>query len=103
MDDGGYLGVAVSGPDMYWSKSGNVWLRGRCELFAIEAGRIGLAVNGGINSLGATPESGVKKGEVNDVGLNGPRGEKEEGAVSVYALWRELVLSEWNGCRPKST
>ena len=94
IDGGGYFGVAVSGPDMYWSKSGNVWLRGRCELFAVEAGRIGLAVNGGANGPGATPESGVKKGDVSDDGLNGPRGEKEDGAVSVYELCNELVLSE---------
>ena len=48
--------------------------------------------------FGATPESGVKKG---DVGLKGPIGENEEGAVSVKALCNELVLSEWNGpCPP---
>lgn len=54
------------------------------------AGKIGRAVSGGTNGLGAVPESGVKKGEV---GLNGP-GENEEGAVSVKALCRELVLCE---------
>lgn len=57
----------------------------------VVGGRIGRAVKGGCaNSLGATPESGVKKG---DVGLNGP-GEKDEGAVSVNALFREFVLWE---------
>jgi hypothetical protein len=101
VEAGAYLGVAVSGapaPDMKWSSSGNVWLRGRCELPDVVAGRIGRAVNGGTNGFGATPESGVKKG---DVGLKGPTGENEEGAVSVKALCNELVLSEWNGpCPP---
>ena len=90
-----YLGVDTSVVDMYWSRSGNVWLRGRCALFAsvVAAGRIGRAVSGGTNGLGAVPESGVKKGEV---GLSGP-GENDEGAVSVNALLREFVLCEWNG------
>lgn len=97
-----YLGVGMSPLPlalvMYWSRSGNVWLRGRCEFTPafvpgfVVAGRIGLAVRGGTNGLGAVPESGVvKKG---DVGLRGP-GEKDEGAVSVNALFREVVLCEW--------
>ena len=49
-----------------------------------------------MNGPGAVPESGVKKGEV---GLSGP-GEKDDGAVSVNALFNEFVLVEWNGpCR----
>ena len=55
------------------------------------AGKIGLAVKGGTKGLGAVPESGVKNGEV---GLNGP-GEKEDGAVSVNALFNEVALCEW--------
>lgn len=94
---GGYFGVAVSALDMYWSRSGNVWLRGRWALFAVVAGRMGRAVNGGMNGFGATPESGVKNG---DVGLKGPPGENEEGAVSVNAERKEFVLSEWNGPCP---
>jgi len=39
------------------------------------------------------PESGVKKGEV---GLSGP-GEKDDGAVSVKTLFKELLLWEWKG------
>lgn len=76
---------------MYWSTTGNVWLRGRCEGSMGVAGRIGRAVCG-TKGLGTVPESGVKKGEV---GLSGP-GEKEEGAVSVNALFNELWLWEWN-------
>lgn len=98
-----YLGVGMSaepGPDAYGSNVGNVWLRGLIGLLAVVAGSIGRAVNGGTNGLGAVPESGVKKGEV---GLNGP-GEKDDGAVSVNALFNEFVLCEWKGpCRlPKS-
>ena len=97
-----YFGVGTSAdptPFMYWSRSGKVWLRGRCELLAVVAGRIGRAVSGGTNGLGAVPESGVKNGEV---GLNGP-GENEDGAVSVNALFSEFVLCEWNGpCLEKS-
>ena len=98
-----YLGVGMSPPpelDMYWSSNGNVWLRGRCELALalVVAGRIGLAVKGGTNGLGAVPESGVKKG---DVGLNGP-GENEDGAVSVKALFKDVVLCEWYAALPKS-
>lgn len=86
-----YFGVGMSvEPDMYWSRSGNVWLLGRWTKVAVELGKIGLAVNGGMNGPGAVPESGVKKG---DVGLSGP-GENEEGAVSVNALFNELVLVE---------
>lgn len=58
---------------------------------AVVAGRIGLAVKGGTKGLGAVPESGVvKKG---DVGLSGP-GENDEGAVSVNALFNDVVLCE---------
>ena len=89
-----YLGVSDSADDdMYWSKSGNVWLRGRWVLTLVVAGKIGLAAAGGTKGDGAVPESGVKKGEV---GLNGP-GENDEGAVSVNALLSEFVLCEWNG------
>ena len=35
MVEGAYFSVAVCGPDMYWSNSENVWLRRRCELFAV--------------------------------------------------------------------
>lgn len=93
-----YFGVSGGAEvDPYWSRSGNVWLRGLCELFDGVAGRIGRAVKGGTHGFGATPESGVKKGEV--IGLNGP-GENDEGAVSVNAECKELVLSEWNGTCP---
>ena len=78
---------------MYWSRSGKVWLRGRCALPPVVAGKIGRAVSGGTKGPGAVPESGVKKGEV---GLNGP-GENDEGAVSVNALFKDVVLCEWNG------
>ena len=53
-------------------------------------GRVCLVFNDGTKGDGAVPESGVKNG---DVGLSGP-GEKEEGAVSVKALFNELVLCE---------
>ena len=98
-----YLGVGMSAavlvPAMYWSSKGKVWLRGRWEFAptpvpgaGVVAGRIGRAVKGGTKGLGAVPESGVvKKG---DVGLSGP-GEKDEGAVSVKALLRLVVLCEW--------
>lgn len=87
-----YFGVAAS-PE-YWSRSGKVWLRGRW-LF-VDEGRIGRAVGGGpgMNGDGAVPESGVKKGEV---GLRGPGEKDEDGAVSVNALFKEVVLCEWNG------
>ena len=60
-------------------------------MFAVVAGKLVLADNGGTNVFGATPESGVKKG---DVALKGPIGEKEAGAVSVKVLYSELVLSD---------
>ena len=70
-------------------------LRGRCELPAEEAGKIGRAVNGGTNSLGATPESGVVKNEVE--GLNA-LGENVDAAVeSENTLCKEVMLCEWNG------
>lgn len=47
-----------------------------------------------MNGDGAVPESGVKKGEV---GLRGPGEKDEDGAVSVNALFKEVVLCEWNG------
>jgi len=92
------FGVAASvGIDaiMYWSSCGSVWLRGRCELPLPVAGKIRRGVCGGIavKGVAAVPESGVKNG---DVGLSGP-GEKEEGAVSVKALFRDVALCEWNG------
>ena len=47
-----------------------------------------------MNGEGAVPESGVKKGEV---GLRGPGEKDDEGAVSVKALFKEVVLCEWKG------
>ena len=87
-----YLGIGSSiGPDvvMFGSSSGKVWLLGRCEFDDGIAGAIILAVNGGFpNGPGATPESGVKMGEV--VLLN--VGENDDGAVSVNALLSDVVL-----------
>lgn len=59
-------------------------------------GRVGRAVRcgAGTNGLGAVPESGVKNG---DVGLSGPGENDEDGAVSVNALFNEVVLCEWKG------
>jgi len=51
-----------------------------------------------MNGLGPHAESGVKKGEESDVGLVAPA-EKDEGAVSVKTLDKEVLLCEWNGRR----
>lgn len=100
---GAYFGVRTS-PDVpasrYWSSNGKVWLRGRCELLLMAGASIGRPMPGAANGAAATPDSGVKKGDV--AGLIGP-GEKEEGAVSVNALFSDVVLCEWNGCRLKNS
>lgn len=88
---GAYLGVGRSAIDMYWSISnGRVWLRGRGAFGDIVVCGKWRAVSGGrgMKGPGAVPESGVKKGEV---GLSG-MGEKEDGAVSVKALLRDVEL-----------
>ena len=85
-----------------WSSKGKVWLRGRWLLVVGVAGSSGRAVNGagGMNGLGAVPESGVKKGEVGD---KGP-GEKDEGACSANALLSDVPLCEWKGpLRPENS
>jgi hypothetical protein len=46
-----------------------------------------------MKGLGPQAESGVKNG---DVGLVGPA-EKEDGAVSVKTLERDVLLCEWKG------
>jgi hypothetical protein len=51
-----------------------------------------------MKGLGPQAESGVKNGEDNDVGLVGPA-EKEDGAVSVKTLDKEVLLCEWKGRR----
>lgn len=73
---------------MYWSRRGNVWLRGRCELaLIVSVWRV--RAFWGTNGDGAVPDSGVKNG---DVGLSGPGEKDDDGAVSVKALLSELVL-----------
>lgn len=75
------------------SRCENVRLRGRWGSVRF-SGIAGRSARPGMlctNGEGAVPESGdVKNG---DVGLNGP-GEKEDGAVSVNALFKEFVLCE---------
>jgi hypothetical protein len=88
------------------SSRGKVWLRGRIEaVFMVvvviqeEGGRSvvdGREHGRPINGEGAVPESGVKKGEV---GLSGPGENVDDGAVSVKAVFMEVELAEWNGCR----
>lgn len=90
-----YLGVVDSPPLLGSpprSRCGKVRLRGRWGLelagIAGRSARPGLLFTKG---EGAVPESGdVKNGEV---GLSGP-GEKDDGAVSVNALFSEFVLCE---------
>lgn len=89
-----YLGVAASPGELeYWSMRGKVWLRGRWELEFEGTATIGREWGVGIKGEGAVPESGVKNGDV--PGLRGP-GENEDGAVSVKALFSEVVLWLWN-------
>jgi len=49
-----------------------------------------------MKGFGPQAESGVKKGDDNEVGLVGPA-EKDDGAVSVNTLDNELLLCEWKG------
>lgn len=51
-----------------------------------------------MKGLAPHAESGVKKGDDREVGLVGPA-EKDEGAVSVKTLDRDVLLCEWKGRR----
>ena len=51
-----------------------------------------------MKGLGPQAESGVKNGDESEVGLVGPA-EKEDGAVSVKTLDKEVLLCEWKGRR----
>jgi hypothetical protein len=89
-----YLGVRASddaGGDIYCSiptSIGNVWLRGLWKLLLPGCP---LACWLPIKGFGPHAESGVKKGDDNDVGLVGPA-ENDEAAVSVKTLDKDAML-----------
>lgn len=74
---------------------GNVWLRGRWKL-PLPGCPLGCWLF--MKGLGGQADSGLKNGDDKEVGLVGPA-EKDDGAVSVNTLERDVLLCEWNGRR----
>lgn len=92
-----YFGVRASvepGGDMYCStptSMGKVWLRGLWKLALPGWPLAGWRFP--TKGFGPHAESGVKKGDESEVGLVGPA-EKDEGALSVKTLDKEVLLCE---------